>query len=206
MFKRRSIVLFAFALATVLRAQTTIVYQVVPGANSKNNLGSRIGESFTTDSAASFITSLDIYINSNALATGNFTLSLYAVSGTAGSYTPAGSALFSNTYSNAILSSTIGTHYLFDNLSWSISGNTSYMVAFESSSSATIKWQAATSSETANLLVGTSGQNRYISPNVVSGSYHAMTVTTSAIPEPGTYAALFGAAALGLAVYRRRRA
>jgi hypothetical protein len=30
-------------------------------------------------------------------------------------------------------------------------------------------------------------------------------ISASAIPEPSTYAALFGAAALGLAVYRKRR-
>ena len=200
-----TIAFLTLAIASLLRAQT-IVYQVLPGSGSKNNAGVLIGESFATGSTATSIKSLDIYVNASALSAGNFTLSLYSVTGSPGSYTPTGSALFSNTYSNTILGATAGTHYLFDNLSWSVAGSTSYLVAFESSPSATVKWQSALSTDTANLLVGTSDQNRYASTTgVILGSFHAMTVTTSAIPEPSTYAAFAGLVVLGLAAYRRHR-
>jgi autotransporter-associated beta strand protein len=39
----------------------------------------------------------------------------------------------------------------------------------------------------------------------LNGNYLELTATVSAIPEPATYAAIFGAGALGLAAWRRRR-
>ncbi len=191
-----------------LAAQQFIDFQVTPGSGSKNNANTLIGQTFTTNAAAGSIVSLDLYANSNGLAVGNFTLSLYAVSGSTGSYRPDGTALFSATYSNAILGSVVGSNTLFSGLNWTVSGNTTYMVAFESAPTATVKWKAAGTGETANLLAGYTGHSRYEAnpESFTTNSLHAMTVTTSAIPEPGTYAALAGLAALGVALLRRRRA
>lgn len=188
-------------------AQQFTDFQVTPGTGSKNNANTLIAQSFTTNAAAASIVSLDLYANNNGLAAGNFTLSLYAASGSAGSYRPTGNALFSATYSNTVLGSVVGSNTVFSGLNWSVSGNTTYLIAFESSPTATVKWKAAATSETGNLLAGYTGQNRYEgNPESFSpGSLHAMTVTTSAIPEPGTYALLAGLAALGAAVIRHRR-
>jgi hypothetical protein len=205
MIKYPILALLALIFIPILRAQITIPYQVTPGSGSKNNGSTLIGESFTTDSSAQFLTSLDIYVNNGGYAPGNFTLSLYAVSGSAANYAPSGSALFSTTYSNSILSSIVGTSYLFNNLSWPVASNTTYMVAFEGSASPTVKWQNAANSETSKLVAGTTGQNRYSAGGVVNTSYYAMTVTTSAIPEPATYAVLAGIGSLALAVWRRCR-
>lgn len=183
----------------------TIDYQVTPGSNSKNNAGTFIGQSFTSGATADFIQSLDMYINNNALGVADFTLSLYAVSGTAQSYTPTGVSLHSVTFSNSILNSVIGTHYLFDDLNWAITGSTTYMVGIESSVTASVKWQASATTLSENLLVGTDDQNRYANGGVISGSLHAMTVTTAAVPEPSSYAFAAGAFFLTAAIYRRFR-
>lgn len=190
-------------------AQQFTDFQVTPGTGSKNNANTLIGQSFTTNAAANSIVSLDLYANNNGLAVGNFTLSLYAAAGSAGSYSPTGAALFSATYSNAVLGSVVGSNTVFSGLNWSVSGNTTYLIAFEAApTTATVKWKASATSETGNLLAGFTGQNRYESnpEDFAPGSLHAMTVTTSAIPEPGTYAVFAGLAALGAAWARRRRA
>lgn len=181
----------------------TIDYQVTPGSNSKNNAGTFIGQSFTSGATADFIQSLDMYMNSNALGVADFTLSLYAVSGTAQNYAPTGGSLHSLTFSNSILNSVIGTHYLFEDLNWSITGSTTYMVGIESAPTASVKWQASATSLPENLLVGTDGQNRYANGGVVSGSLHAMTVTTAAVPEPSAYAFVAGAFFLTATIHRR---
>lgn len=141
-------------------AQQFTDFQVTPGTGSKNNANTLIGQSFTTNAAANSIVSLDLYANNNGLAVGNFTLSLYAAAGSAGSYSPTGNALFSATYSNAVLGSVVGSNTVFSGLNWSVSGSTTYLIAFESSPTATVKWKAAAASETGNLLAGYTGQNR----------------------------------------------
>lgn len=191
------------------RAQTFVDYQVTGGSGSKNNAGSLIGQSFTTNASATAISSLNLFVNRNLLADANFTLSLYATSGSAGAYVPSGGALFSQTFSNTILSESTGTSYTFSGLNWSVAGSTTYLVAVESSVAAAIKWtvNTGTGGDVASLISGTSGQNRYFSSGSPgAGTLFAMTATTTSIPEPSTYAALAGAAAMSLALLRRRRA
>jgi len=60
-------------------------------------------------------------------------------------------------------------------------------------------WSTGTSNTYMKLYLNNNA-NRYILGNIQS-----ISVTGSAIPEPSTYAALAGAAALGLALWRRRR-
>ncbi len=66
-------------------------------------------------------------------------------------------------------------------------------------------WTTPASSGTTNLTflgqnsTGNLGSGIYTNAQMTAG------VTVSAIPEPSTFAALFGAAALGMAAYRRRR-
>jgi hypothetical protein len=201
--KRKFILpILALFLIGTLHSQT-IDYQVTPGSNSKNNAGTFIGQSFTSGATVDYIQSLDMYINSSLLGVADFTLSLYAVTGTAQNYVPTGGSLHSITFSNSILESTVGTHYLFEDLNWSITDSTTYMVGIESETIASVKWQASATSLPENLLVGTDGQNRYSNAGVVSGSLYAMTVTTAAIPEPSAYALIAGAFFLTAAIYRR---
>ena len=62
-------------------------------------------------------------------------------------------------------------------------------------------------SQSTNLSFLNSTNSRLFVGSEGSGvTFDSFVVTTSAIPEPGTYAAFAGLAALGLAAYRRRRA
>lgn len=202
--------LLAVLASASVHAQSFVDYDIRGGSGSKNNSAGLIGQSFTTHASASAITALDLYVNRSGLTNGSdFTLSLYATTGSTGSYSPTGSALFSQTFSNSILAATTGTYATLTGLNWGVTGGTTYLVAVESSAVASVKWTVnlATGGDLANLISGYSGQNRYIAgTGVVSGSYFAMGVTTSAIPEPSTYAAWTGAAVMGFALYRRRRA
>jgi hypothetical protein len=64
-------------------------------------------------------------------------------------------------------------------------------------------WLSDTSGSLANLTAVAFGSGNYV---VMEGNASGQLLTaTSAIPEPSTYAALVGVAALGFAAYRRRR-
>lgn len=188
-----------------LRGQTTIDYQVTPAVSgSKNNGSGLIGQSFTASSGATALDSLTLYINRSGLGTVDFTLSLYAVTGTDNAWAPTGSALYSATFSNAILAATVDTSYTFSDLNWSITGDTTYLVAIEGSSPTAVKWQ--NSGDTGTWLIGTGTQNRYQASDGTTDASkrYAMTVTTSAVPEPGTYAMIMALLVGGVTLRRRK--
>ena len=51
---------------------------------------------------------------------------------------------------------------------------------------------------------GINDANQIVGYGINSGQIHAFSLTVNTVPEPATYAALFGVAALGLALFRRR--
>jgi hypothetical protein len=64
---------------------------------------------------------------------------------------------------------------------------------------------AATSTFAASSFTLGTTLSGYIYDFALSGSTLQLTATVSAVPEPSTYAALLGGAALGFAAWRRRR-
>ncbi len=77
----------------------------------------------------------------------------------------------------------------------------SYFLFASASGTASLDWAYNNTSDTGTLFIPSPGGSPYIDKNATRGAF---SVSVSAIPEPSTYAALFGAAALGLVVWRRR--
>ena len=108
----------SIALLVPVVASAATVYEVnTTGATqtgSKNN-DVYIGQAFESGTNT-LLTSADLQINSNALASGTFVLNLQLTTGSPGAYFASGSPLVSATFSNTILSTTLGSFYSFTNL------------------------------------------------------------------------------------------
>jgi len=191
--------------ATVASAGT--VYEVnnigATTQGSKNNAGVSIGQSFNSDTNT-LLTSASLEMNRNGLSIADFTLKLYAATGTPNNYFATGSSLASATFSNAILNDTTFTFYDFTNLNWALTPNTVYMIGIASESTATVKWSlnsSATKDSATGFISGYSGYNAQEGGNVDNG-LHGATIT--AVPEPSTHLAV-GIAAVGMWLLSRRR-
>ena len=190
-----------------MRHYTSNVYEVnTTGATtvgSKNNAGVYIGQSFNSDTNT-LLTSASLEMNRNGLSIADFTLNLYAATGTPNNYFAAGSSLAAATFSNAILNDTTFTFYDFTNLNWALTPNTVYMIGIASETTATVKWSlnsSATKNSATGFISGYSGYNAQEGGNVDNG-LHGATIT--AVPEPSTHIA-FGLAAAGMWLLVRRR-
>ena len=191
--------------ATVASASN--VYEVnttgATSSGSKNNSGVYIGQSFNSDTNT-LLTSASLEMNRNGLSIANFTLNLYAATGTPNSYFATGSSLADATFSNSILNDTTFTFYDFTNLNWALAPNTVYMIGIASESTATVKWSlnsSATKDSATGFISGYSGYNSQEGSNVDNG-LHGATIT--AVPEPSTHLAV-GLAAMGMWLLARRR-
>lgn len=190
-------------------ADAGIVYEVnTTGATqigSKNNGGVFIGQSFNSG-PNNLLTSATLQINRNALGAGDFTLNLHAVTGSPNAYLKTGSSLAAATFTNSILSETLGDFYEFTNLEWPMSPNTDYMIGIASETDPTVKWtlnQSAAQNSGTGFLTGYSGFNAQAGTNVDNGRHGA---TIAAVPEPSTYAmALAGLLCGGYSLLRRRK-
>jgi len=184
---------------TVYEVNTSTATQV----GSKNNQGVYIGQSFNSGDNR-LLRSANLQINREGLAIGNFTLNLYATTGSPNNYFKAGSLLQSANFSNSILSETLWSFYDFTNLNWNLSTQTVYMIGIDSESTATVKWslnQSASQSSSTGFTTGYSGYNAQDGTSVDNG-LHGATINT--VPEPS--ALLLLAVGLGgLAVMRRCR-
>jgi len=200
-----------FATVALILAATVAsagnVYEVnTTGATtvgSKNNAGVYIGQSFNSDTNT-LLTSASLEMNRNGLSIADFTLNLYAATGTPNNYFATGSSLASATFSNAILNDTTFTFYDFTNLNWALTPNTVYMIGIASETTATVKWSlnsSATKDSATGFIAGYSGYNSQEGVNVDNG-LHGATIT--AVPEPSTHLAV-GLAAVGMWLLARRR-
>ena len=81
-----------------------------------------------------------------------------------------------------------------------IAGN-SYFLKASASGSASLDWCRNRIGDTGALYIVTTWTTPLLEQNVVRGAFSVM---VSPVPEPSTYAALCGVAALGLVVWRRR--
>jgi len=171
---------------------------------SKNNAGVYIGQSFNSGNNT-LLTSASLQMNRNGLSIANFTLNLYAATGTPNSYLATGSSLADATFSNSILSDTTDTFYDFTNLNWALTPNTVYMIGIASETTATVKWSRNTSASrdsSTGFITGYSGYNAQVAVNVVANGLHGATI--NAVPEPSALSLLaFGLG--GLAILRRRK-
>jgi hypothetical protein len=171
--------------------------------SSKNNAGVYIGQSFNSGNNT-LLTSASLQMNRNGLSIANFTLNLYAATGTPNSYLATGSSLADATFSNSILSDTTDTFYDFTNLNWALTPNTVYMIGIASETTATVKWSRNTSASrdsSTGFITGYSGYNAQVGVNVFPNGLHGATI--NAVPEPSALS--FLAVGLGgLAMIRRR--
>jgi hypothetical protein len=195
-------------LAATVAASAQTVY--LSSLSSPNDGGtiyrdntSFIGQRFTTDaSAASFtLNSVSLAI-AGAYEINDFTVSLMTDSGSntpgaligtlTGSISPTGSGTFD--YTTTGINLVAGTSY------WVTMGFTSGAGYF--GSPRTTDLSGATGPWTLNGRATTFAGNW----SYYGGDNALMSITATPIPEPSTYAALAGLLALGLVVYRRRRA
>lgn len=194
------------ALAPSIATATTLYEVNTTGATatgSKNNGGVFVGQSFDSGTTT-LLTSASLEINRNGLATADFTLQLFAATGTPGNYFKTGGVLASGTFSNSILSTSLDTFYTFNDLNWALSPSTVYMIGIASESTASVKWtlnQSATKDTSTGFITGYSGYNSQEGTNVDNG-LHGATIT--AVPEPSA-TAVVGAAAVGMWVMMTRR-
>lgn len=80
-------------------------------------------------------------------------------------------------------------------------GSMYWIVARPGTSNSDAGWGSSTLASQGETRLYSANGGAYVENNTFRGAFR---VTVSAIPEPSTYAALFGAAALGLVVWRRR--
>lgn len=137
---------FALAALVLLAgsspASAGTVYEVnttdATETGSKNNDGVYIGQAFNSGTNT-LLTSASLEINRNGLAVADFTLKLHLATGSPNNYFKTGSAIRDVTYSNSILSTSLGTFYEFTDLDWPLTPNTVYMLGIASESTATVK-------------------------------------------------------------------
>ncbi len=205
----RTLITAALFMASAAVASAGTIYEVnttnATQTGSKNNSGVYIGQSFNSGSNT-LLTSAKLQINANDLAVGDFILNLHAAAGSPNNYLKTGSTLVSATFSNSILSQSLGSFYEFTGLNWAMSPNTVYMIGIASESSATVKWtlnQSATKDSSTGFITGYSGYNAQ-EGSAVDNGLHGATIT--GVPEPSTWAMAVAAMACGgYALSRRRR-
>lgn len=163
--------------------------------------------SFTTHSETSYtLNSVSLKFSAAANTSGNFFVRLYSNnSGVPGSSleTLSGTANPSS-----------ATTYSFTSTGTTLSAGTRYwLVAGVTSGAGDYKWDW-TNSTAQNSVEGQSwgigDDDVHTSTNsgsswVFDGAAMQFSVNATAVPEPGTYAALFGLAALGVVAWRRRK-
>jgi len=202
--------LFATVALTLVAAIAfaDTVYEVdTTGATAvggKNNDGVYIGQSFNSGTNT-LLTSASLEINRNTFSIANFTVNLYAATGTPNNYFKTGSSLADATFSNSILSDSGQTFYDFTNLNWALSPNTVYMIGIASESTATVTWtlnQSAIKNSSTGFITGYAGYNAQVGDAGVDNGLHGATIT--AVPEPSTQLVV-GAAAAGMWLLARRR-
>jgi hypothetical protein len=216
----------AAALVLVFAILTgTVTAQVVTAvSNISNSLsvgfgisGSPLGnalvaQNFTTGSNSWTLNSVTLGLLKNNVAfTGDVTAYIYSDSGG----TPAGLLASSVTTHTLPANTSINAEYTFSFSGQSLSGSTTYWVAVSgAASNAGLNWKG-TSDNSQSTSVGWSiadtGPRTSSDSGSSWGSASSLGVgifsvsATSAIPEPSTYAAICGAAVLGLAAWRRKR-
>jgi hypothetical protein len=200
--------LLLFVLTATAAAQTTFVSSLALSSTGSVTRGANqnVGERFVTDNSAATFTLNSVSLALNfASGMDDFTVRLMTDSG---SNTP-GTLL--GTLSGPVSPSGTST-FLYTASGLTLNANTSYWVTMGFTSGAGSYTVPLT-----NTLAGATGPwtlNGNVSD--FSGSWIAggmggannllLSVQASAIPEPSTYALLFGAGVLGLAAWRRRRA
>lgn len=209
LFSHRLPVRFAAALAAGLLAASASAQVTV--SNLANDIGTSmlistsnytaVAVSFTTDSATYSLTSVTLHMGGSNTSS-PLTVSIYNDN----SGLP-GSSLTTLSGANP----TSSGNYTFTSTGLALSANTTYWVAAATSGSGQYDWDATADLSQSNTggatwTIGDSTQLFY------SGSWGTITVsgmmsvTATAVPEPGTYAALAGLTALGFVAWRRRRA
>jgi hypothetical protein len=209
LFSHRLPVRFAAALAAGLLAASASAQVTV--SNLANDIGSSatistsantpVAVSFTTDSATYSLTSVTLSLG-GVNTSSPLMVSIYNDnSGQPGSSLTALSGA----------SPTSTGNYTFTSTGLALSANTTYWVAAATSGSGEYYWNLTTDLSQSNTggATWTIGDDTQLfnsgSWNTISVSAF-MSVTATAVPEPGTYAALAGLTALGFVAWRRRRA
>jgi hypothetical protein len=190
----------AICIPHVSRAQTAIL-QNLSGTVSSFSTGYTYGLGFTVGSQPISITALGMWDESDNGVGG---------SNQVGLWTAAGSPLTSITISSGTGSAQFINHFRYENITpVTLNANTTYILGFYNASN---DFMYAGSSSTFTLssevtFVGTGAAFGFAAPSDISNNYLGTGANAlySAIPEPSTYAAFFGLAALGFAAYRRRQ-
>lgn len=209
LFSHRLLVRFAAALAAGLLAASASAQVTVSNLGNSSAAtvtistaaATPVAGSFTTDSATYSLTSVTLHLGSVDTSS-PLTVSIYNDN----SGQP-GSSLA--TLSGA--SPTSGGYYTFTSTGLALSANTTFWVAATTSGSGAY-WLNTTDDLSQSNTGGATWTIGDDTKLFSSGSWNTipvsalMSVTATAVPEPGTYAALAGLTALGFVAWRRRRA
>ena len=146
-------------------------------------------------------------------ATTNF--SAYVMEWNTGTTRPTGAALYSSAAVTAPTSDPTISTLTFDTGGILLNASKTYMILSFANANASggtdLVYAVSNSTYTGGqgYYLGMVGMNAFSDLSTASwtawGSDERFSATFSAVPEPSTYAALTGIAALGFAVYRRRR-
>jgi hypothetical protein len=190
------------ALTSTALAQT-MVSNLDATVNGTSNTASNqtLANSFTTGASATNLSSVTLFMANNTGGSG-FAVNLYSD----GSGAP-GSALESLSGPGA--PSTNG-NYNYTSAGTLLNANSTYWIVATSSVDHFGWGQTSSTTETSSSgwtigdvgLASTNGGASWITN---TSNVQMFSVSTTAIPEPGTYAALAGVVALGFAAWRRRR-
>lgn len=208
--------LLCLAAVTTGRAQTVAFSTLgLTGAGYRGpSFGSGSGheavaQAFTTGGTAMNLSAINLAFNYNGDFSSGFSLAVYSNNSGApgtlletlsGASEPNTTANYSYTSGTSTLLSANTTYWWVATVT--PSGTPSFNILLTASPSGTNGngWSIG------NAYTAVQSDTTFSSFSAVGGrSFQFSVETTSAIPEPSTYAALAGAAVLGLAVYRRRR-
>ena len=168
-----------------------------------------VAQAFTTGGTAMNLSAITLAFNYNGDFSSGFSLAVYSNNSGApgtlletlsGASEPNTTANYSYTSGASTLLSANTTYWWVASVT--PSGTPSFNILLTSSPSGTNSngWGIG------NAYTAVQTDTTFGSLSAVGGrSFQFSVETTSAIPEPSTYAALAGAAVLGLAIYRRRR-
>lgn len=204
---------FLFALAVSLDAQTVVYNNLVSSGNSVEGYGGilSLGQSFTP-SASGTISSLTLNLTTtNGVATPTYNVELWSDNG-GGTHLPSALlvtfvsgqswlSLYSGS-GTANAANTVTFPSASFNGNYSVNAGTEYWLVVHAFSSGSLKsWGIA--SATGDPIASSSNGTTWGSLSL-SGDLGAQ-ISVSGIPEPGTYAAFAGLAALIVAACTRRR-
>jgi hypothetical protein len=160
-----------------------------------------VGQAFTTDANSYTLNSVTLSMRNATLSGGMFSVGIYSNnSNNPGSLLE---TLSGSTSPDSYI------NYTFTSSGLSLTANNTYhVVASVSSGLANYSWVNTSD----NSTTGAWGFPNYITLSsdqgvnwAQAGTKMILSVTATPIPEPGTYSAIFGALALGVVVWRRRR-